>query len=183
MATFVISILDLTTLCYYGARAGEHTQAARASQSSHQKPASESFLERKRSKRAKVDMAIRNASTPIGAAASLTPAMVAVRARVYDVFGSNTKVDDKGLECRAVAMTEGRIGTGWFKSDIVMNGQKKNLNVRELAIEDDESSLCKALLDLGDHHILRMYKVLLIQQRRNGYCSDFRALAFSHLSG
>ena len=110
MATLVISMPGMATLCYCGARAGEHTQAARASQSSHQKPASESFLERKRSKRAKVDIAIRNASAPIGAAASLTPAMVTVRSRVYDIFDPSTKFNNKELWRRAVATAEGRIG-------------------------------------------------------------------------
>ena len=112
MATFVMSMPGLTTLCYCGARAGEHTQGARASQSSHQKPALESFLERKRSKRAKVVMAIRNASTPIGAAASLTSAMIAARSRIYGIFDSSTKVNDKEVGRRAVATTEERIGKG-----------------------------------------------------------------------
>ena len=132
MATSVISISGLTTLCYCGARAGEYTQAARASQSSHQRPARESFLERKRSKRAKVDAAIRNASAPIGTAASLTSAMVTILMyKIYSIPAQ--KVNNKERGRRAVVKTEGR--TGKVKTDIEMSREKKDLIVRECAIK------------------------------------------------
>ena len=53
----------------YLQRRDRRTQAARASQLSHHRPAGESFRDRKRSGRAIVDIAMRNTPTPTGVAA------------------------------------------------------------------------------------------------------------------